>query len=237
MATAAQHIDLSQPVRRTFGEMIVDPVRRTFDEMIADLQAGHKTPAKPESHLQTVPVVERMQPPAVQLPLAVMEKAADFHRRQHLLLTHVNRTQPSGCHVLAWSILPKQLFDTDLGRFLMIAYDFYACGPENTLLLPATAQGSQHLSLPRHPLVTVHAHLSDASLRVEHLRQAVIADHQRTLHALQTGDVSQLYKSSERQTVYREKLSNIACDIVETAFGAEIWDAHETRFRKLIQSL
>ncbi len=225
MTTAAHQRTDNQPAKRTFGEMI------------AHLQAGHKAHAKPAPHLKAVPAVQAEQPSPIALPNTIQLKALDLERRQNLLLGHVNRTMPTGCHVLAWSILPKDVFQSELGRFLMIGYDFHAHGPENTLLLPATANGAQFLKLPRHPLVTVQAHVADAFERVNALRETVTADHHRTVQAMQSGDISQLYRSSERHSRYRQQLSDIACDIAETAFGENIWEAHESRFRKLIQSL
>jgi hypothetical protein len=211
--------------------------KRTFSEMIAELQKGHKPEATPQPvrPVQTAVVQERAVP--VALPEAVRQKAADFQRRQNQLVSHVNRNLPVGCHVLAWSILPADLFQSELGRFLMMAFDFHACGPENTLLLPATAGGANYLSMPRHPLVTVDAHLHDASNRIKTLRDTVTADHRRTVQAMQNGDMSEMFKSSERQLRYRQILSDAACDIAETAFGQNIWASHETHFRELIQSL
>jgi hypothetical protein len=225
MATAAQQVFDQQPARRTFAEMI------------AHLQAGHKSHAKSADHLKAVPEILPEVQVSIALPNHVLLKAQDLERRQHILLNHVNRTMPVGCHVLAWSILPKDVFQSELGRFLMIGYDFHAHGPENTLLLPATASGAQFLSLPRHPLVTAEAHVSDAFERINALRKTVTTDHHHTLQAMQNGDVSRLYQSSERHAGYRQQLSDLACDIAETAFGENIWEAHENRFRKLIQSL
>jgi hypothetical protein len=225
MATALQQVQDTQRAKRTFAEVI------------AELQAGQKMQARPAVHLRSVPMAAPEPPPSIVLPQAVSTKAMDMQRRQHALVSHVNRTMPEGCHVLAWSIVPKQVFDTELGRFLMMAYGYYASGPENTLLLPATAKGVSFLALPRHPLATAESHIADATLRIDHLRQTVISDHQRTLQALRHGDVSELYQTSERHAQDRQKLSDIACDIAETAFGESIWEAHETRFRKLIQSL
>lgn len=214
------------------------PAKRTFSEMIAELQSGHKQQSTPTSHLRSVPVAAPEQHiTTVELPDAVRRKADDLQRRRNLLVSHVNRTLPIGCHVLAWSILPTELFQAELGRFLMIAFDFHACGPENTLLLPATAGGAQYLSLPRHPLVTAEAHIDDASNRIGHLREIVMTDHKRTIRAMQHGDLSEMFKSSERQVSYRQTLSDAACDIAEAAFGQNIWNVHETRFRRLIQSL
>jgi hypothetical protein len=215
----------------------VESVKRTFSEMIAELQAGHRSPAKPAPHLRSVPAAIPTQPATITLPEPIRLKAVDLQRRQNQLVSHVNRNLPAGCHVLAWSILPSELFQSELGRFLMIAFDFHACGPENTLLLPASASGAKYLSLPRHPLVTVAAHVDDASNRIHHLRETVVADHKRTVQAMQHGDLTEMFKSSERQLSYRQTLSDAACDIAETAFGATIWDSHETHFRKLIQSL
>jgi hypothetical protein len=246
MAFAARHVNQLVPAKRTFAEMI------------AAIQANQAAKAKfkTETQLKAVPVsspppaqVRKLPdlkaperdvpdlPAQLEIPNSVRLKAADFQRRQHLLVSHVNRTLPNGCYVLAWSILPKELFQGDLGRFLMLAYDFYACAPENTLLLPGTAEGVQFLSLPRHPLVTALAHIDDASKRIGQLRQTVTADHQRALLALQKGDPSHLYKSSERRALYGKQLTEITYDIAETAFGDNIWSAHETRFRRLIQSL
>ena len=211
--------------------------KRTFSDMIAELQAGHKGLSKPASHLKSVPVAAPAQAPTVALPEAIRLKAVDLQRRQNLLVSHVNRTLPVGCHVLPWSILPVELFPTELGRFLMIAFDFHACGAENTLLLPVTASGAQFLSLPQHPLVAARTHIIDASERIDALRRTVTADHQRTAEAMHDGNLSELFKSSERQTRYRQTLSDAACDIAETAFGPDIWNSHESHFRSLIQSL
>ncbi len=221
----------------------------TFAAKIAELRIGAaqrihaaspvltEAPAPTAPRLKSIPVVARSQPELSELPNAIKLKAVDLQRRLHLLVAHVNRTLPAGCHVLAWSILPKEIFDGELGRFLMIACDFYACGPENTLLLPAMPDGMQYLHLPRHPLTTPETHIADASQRVSTLRQRVMTDHERALKALRNGDPTQMYQSSERRVRYRQELAKTGRDIAETAFGQNIWNDHENRFRKLLCSL
>ena len=194
-------------------------------------------PAPIAPRLKSIPVVARSQPELSELPNAITLKAVDLQRRLHLLVAHVNRTLPAGCHVLAWSILPKDIFEGELGRFLMIACDFYPCGPENTLLLPAMPDGVEYLKLPRHPLTTPATHIADASQRVRKLRQSVMADHDRALKALRNGDPTQMFQSSERWVSYRQELAKTGRDIAETAFGQNIWEEHESRFRKLLCSL
>jgi hypothetical protein len=213
--------------------------KSTFAAKIAEMQFG--APHRMQSVAPILAVAPARlapaQPATPDLPHAIRLKSVDLQRRLHLLVAHVNRTLPVGCHVLAWSILPKELFEGELGRFLMIACDFHACGPENTLLLPAAPGGMQYLNLPRHPLTTADAHIADAAQRVGQLRQTVTADHERTSNALRNGDLSQIFESGERQLRYRRELAAIARQIAETAHGPSIWDEHESRFRKLLQSL
>jgi hypothetical protein len=183
------------------------------------------------------PPVQAIKLAALEVPSTVRQKAVDLQRRQQLLIAKVNRTVPPGCHVLPWSILPKEIFEGEVGRFLMMACDFHVYGPENTMLLPAMPAGVQYSNLPRHPLVQSDVHTADAKRQVGMLRLKVNEEHARTTLALQKGDLTQMFKSVDRQALYRQELSRINRNIAVAKFGQRVWDLHEKRFRAQIQAL
>jgi hypothetical protein len=174
---------------------------------------------------------------AIELPTPVRLRAVDFQRRQQLLVSQINRSLKPGCHVLAWNILPLDLFQGEIGRFLMIACDFHAYGPGNTMLLPAMPAGSQELSLPRHPLVASDAYKADAQRRISLLRTKVSEGHKRASLALQQGDLSQLFLRTEQQQSYRQELLDITRNLATALFGKQALASHEEQFRTKINAL
>jgi hypothetical protein len=199
-------------------------------------------PGAPPPKLQTVkalappPTADTVAPPAARpethdIPMAARVKAIDFQRRQQVLVSNLNLAVPKGCHLLAYNILPADFFQGELGKFLMLACEFYLHGPQNTMLLPALADGAQHFDLPKIPLTGQTQSHAEAVVQVKALRQRVLIEHQRAANAVQSGDFSRVYDRPGRQAEYRLELGNITRSLAIKLFGAAAWDTHEARFR------
>lgn len=169
-------------------------------------------------------------------PKQARQKAVELQRRQQALLGRLNSSLTSQAHLQAVSILPPEAFQNDLGRFLMLACNFFACSPENTVVTPATAEAAEFLGLPFIES-QIHGQLISNTLsKLQWLRETVIVEHRRTSIALQQGDLSQLLKSNERQIAYRQNLSAIAQDLAIARCSKATWEDHERHFRAEIQS-
>lgn len=182
-----------------------------------------------------VPRVAKIE--TVELPTAVRVKAIDVQRRQQVMVSNLNQQQPKGCHLLAFAILPVDLFQGELGKFLMMACEFYAHGAANTLLLPSQNDGARHFGLPQHPLSTSSAALAEAVTKIKALRQRVLLDHQRAANAMQSGDLTRMYDRPGRQAEYRLELANITRGLTISLFGAAAWETHEKRFRTTLDQM
>lgn len=171
------------------------------------------------------------------LPAPVRAKALDWQRRQQSLVTTTNWRLATGCQAVAWSIVPTQLFHGELGRFLILACDFHAYGPENTMLLPTMAAGEQQLGLPRHPLIVSEQHLQSATQYLTALRDRVAVEHRRAQTSLQSGDLSHIYARAESKTKYCKELSSIVKSIADTQLGRGAYDAHSAQFAEFIAKM
>lgn len=169
------------------------------------------------------------------IPKHARARAADLQRRQQAVLAHINTSLPEQDHLLAGSILPAEAFQSDLGRFLMLACDLFACSMENTFIAPASAEISKRLGLPFIPLTSVEHLRSSAISKLQWLREAVVIDHRRTSAALQQGDISQLLQTKDRQTAYRHELHAIIRQFAIARCGTDAWDTHEAYFRPTLQ--
>ncbi len=170
-------------------------------------------------------------------PKQARQKAVELQRRQQALLGRLNSSLPSQAQLLALSILPPEAFQNDIGRFLMLACNFFACSPENTLVTPATAEAAEFLGLPFIEPQIPDQFISNTLSKLQWLRETVILEHRRTSIALQQGDLSQLLKSNERQLAYRQNLTSIAQDLAIARCSKATWEDHERHFRAEIQSV
>ncbi len=170
-------------------------------------------------------------------PKQARQKAVELQRRQQALLGRLNSSLPSQTQLLALSILPPEAFQNDIGRFLMLACNFFACSPENTLVTPATAEAAEFLGLPFIEPQIPDQFISNTLSKLQWLRETVIVEHRRTSIALQQGDLSQLLKSNERQLAYRQNLTAIAQDLALARCSKATWEDHERHFRAEIQSV
>lgn len=187
----------------------------------------------------TVAEPRKLSGPSVQLgvPRQARQRASDLKRRQHALLSHLNSTLPPNAQLVAGSIVPHEAFEGELGRFLILACDFHAASPENTLITPATQADADYLGLPLLPTKTPDTALSLSLSKLNWLREAVIVEHRRIALALQHGDLSHLLQSNERQLAYRQQLHAIVQDIAAQVCGKLPWNAHEQHFRTTIQTI
>jgi hypothetical protein len=169
------------------------------------------------------------------VPLVHRIAAMDWQRYQQRLVTQVNAQQPAGCHVMAFAILPIELFTGEVGRFLMMACDFYSHAPCNTLLLPAMPAGAAQLQLPQHPIVTSYLQQSDAKAKILQLRTRVANEHHRVAVAIERGDVSELFKHNSNRADYKTELAQICKSVAINAFGLSAYGKHESHFGALLK--
>jgi hypothetical protein len=185
----------------------------------------------PKELPRELPVVRAVKIEAVEIPMAARVKAIDVQRRQQVLVSSLNLQLPKGCHVLAYPILPLEMFQGELGKFLMMACDFFPYGAQNTLLLPALGDGATHFGLPKFPVVANGQTHVDAVNQIKALRQRVLIEHQRAASAIQSGDFTRVFDRPGRQAEYRLELANITRMLAIKLFGPETWETHEKRFR------
>jgi hypothetical protein len=164
-------------------------------------------------------------------PKQVRQIAVDLQRRQQVVLGRLNSSLQPQAHLLALGILPPEAFQNDIGRFLMLACNFFACSPENTLVTPATEETADFLGLPFIGAKIPDPLISNTLSKLQWLRESVIVEHRRTSIALQQGDLSQLLKSNERQAAYRQNLTEITRDLAIARCGKSMWEDHERHFR------
>jgi hypothetical protein len=173
----------------------------------------------------------------VELPAPVRAKALDYQRRQQMCVSVTNLQLPRGCHAMAWNIVPLEVFQGELGRFLMIACDFHAYSPANTMLLPTMPSGAHYLNLPRHPMTVCDTHLQIAKTQISLLRDRVAGEHRRANLALQNGDVSQIYGRSDSKTIYCKELTAIVQYIARWQFGESAVQSHASQFEATIEAM
>jgi hypothetical protein len=228
---------------------------RNFGAILNRAQAGTVAPAKrvDTPHLALVKTAlrtaanESTQAPQFQqkindglqlgFPKQARQKAVELQRRQQALLGRLNSSLPSQARLQALSILPPEAFQNDIGRFLMLACNFFACSPENTVVTPATAEAAEFLGLPFIDPQIPDQLISNTLSKLQWLRETVIVEHRRTSIALQQGDLSQLLKSNERQLAYRQDLTAIVQDMAIARCSKATWEDHERHFRTEIQSV
>jgi hypothetical protein len=226
VAHAPQHIKYAfKP------EVVAAPVFRAVDPLpLPPLPVTAEVPrtfSKP-----TTPALE-----TVDLPPSLRAKELDWQRRQQALVTTTNWRLPSGSLVMAWNVVPVQLFQGDLGRFLVMACDFHAYGPANTMLLPSMPAGAQQLCLPRHPLVVSEKHLQTSLQHITALRDRVAAEHRRANIALQNGDLSQIFARTDSKARYCKELSKIVETIASAELGTDVLKTHRLQFEAFIAAM
>jgi hypothetical protein len=213
--------------RRVAKPVFVTPV-------YPDEQQAYSAPPQPappsQQQYHSTPTPPSAAPPVDDVPLANRIKAMEWQRRQQNAVAQVNASLPSDCHVAAHTILPAELFNGEIGRFLMIACDFYSHGLANTLLLPSMPAGALHFKLPQHPNATSEAQKSEARARVIQLRTRVANEHNRIAAALERGDVELLFKPNSNRPDYKQELASICKSIAINALGLSAFVTHESRF-------
>lgn len=197
---------------------------------------------QPEPQLEFVPVYQEPKPqlpvhvkpvavPAFEdIPLPTRMVAMEWQRRQQRLVAQINASLPSDRQVTAYNIVPADLFLGDVGRFLMMACDFYSHCFANTLILPMTPSGAAHFGLPQYTLVTPDVQLADARARIIQLRTRVANEHGRVAAALARGDVSLLFRPNSNRPDYKQELVSICRSIAINTVGLSAFVSHESRF-------
>jgi hypothetical protein len=186
--------------------------------------------------LPVKPIVAARAAAVDDVPLTERITAMDWQRCQQRLVTQVNAQQPPGCHVMAYSILPIDLFVGEVGRFLMMACAFYAYAPFNTMLLPATPAGAAQLQLPQHPHVISTLQHTDAKTKILQLRTRVANEHHRVAVAIERGDVSELFKQKGNRVDYKTELAEICKSVAINAFGLSAYSKHDRHFGALLKA-
>jgi hypothetical protein len=172
--------------------------------------------------------------PKDDIPGSIRQKAIDWQCKQHALVSTVNRSQLPGCQIMAWNIIPVDLFHGDVGRFLMMACDFYGHCHANTLLLPVMPSGAQQLGLPRNPMALGSLEKSAIQRRVHFLRERVQREHASASQAISHGDFRQVFGCVERQQRYRSDLMVVVNEIAVQIIGREALVQHDQLFKDFL---
>ncbi len=183
------------------------------------------------------------EPPKVVLETAASPQSEEHHipskeiiranrvvelQRRHVDL--VNQRQPFGCHVMALSLIPAEVWQGANATFMMMACDFFPASAANTLLLPVTRKGADHLHLPQYPFNCGPERIEAARMDVSKLRLAFSAEHKQVVLAMQRGDMSCLSNRPARKKKYAEDLKNLAGKMAVARFGKQILQDHQTVF-------
>jgi hypothetical protein len=164
------------------------------------------------------------------VPLAIRMTAMDWQRRQQQLVAKINAQSMPEHHVAAHVIVPVDLFVGDLGRFLMMACDFYSHSFSNTVLLPKHMESARGLGLPTQFGISQELQKSDAQIRISQLRARVMSEHNRVASALSRGDVSALFKEKSTRLDYKQELAGICRSLATNAIGLSAFMSHESRY-------
>jgi hypothetical protein len=213
------------------------PFRRLTHPVFQQQATYDEAPVYDVPHQPVQPLPQEYTPtptpvatPLFDLPLANRVIAMEWQRRQQHLVSHINASQPSGCHVMAYPILPHEVFSGDIGRFLTMACDFYSHGFANTLLLPAMLAGVEYFKLPQHPHTPPEVQTSESQARILQLRTRVANEHNRVAAALARGDVELLFKKNNNRPDYKQELASICRSIAIKSLGLSAFVTHESRF-------
>jgi hypothetical protein len=231
--TAALRNSYGEEYAASFAEM--SSSFNTIEGAYAELETC--TPVDPVSDTrhQTLHAISTVD--VVELPAPVRAKALDYQRRQQMCVSAMNLYLPTGSHAMAWNIVPLELFQGELGRFLMIACDFHAYSPANTMLLPTMPSGVQYLNLPRHPMSVSNTHLQIAKTQISLLRDRVAGEHRRANLALQNGDVSQIYGRSDSKTIYCKELAHIVKYVAISQLSTSAVHTHASLFQVTLDEM
>jgi hypothetical protein len=189
----------------------------------------HEPAPQSETTLQNLVTID-------DVPLATRLEAMEWQRRQQQFVLQFNAALPVEHQVTAHSILPSEIFGGDLGRFLMLACNFYGHCFSNTLLLPKSSAGAQHFRLPMQSAILPALHVSDAKSRISQLRSRVANEHTRIANAVARGDVSVLFKQKEPRFDYKQELAGICRSMAINALGLSAYVTHESLFSQTLQS-
>lgn len=222
------------------------PVGRPVFQLGLDSAVQTEQPAKPAQHYQEPVPQPQPQPqprsPVKQksvsiaaiedIPLPNRVLAVEWQRRQQRMVARINASLPSDCQVAAYAIVPPDLFEAEVGRFLMMAFEFYPHCFANTMFLPTSSSGAAHFGLPQHPQETPDMQRFDARSRITQLRTRVANEHGRVAAALARGDVSLLFKPNGNRPDYKQEFAAICRSVVINTFGLAAYMMHESRFNK-----
>jgi hypothetical protein len=204
-----------------------------------------RSPAVVHPRLEIVDDCKRVSEPqefkmasmAFGMPRHARQKSADLLRLQQAMLAHLSTSLPPEADLVVGSLLPHEAFQNELGRFLMLACDFYGTSPENTYVTPQSREVAKRLGLVFVPNEMPDHLKTQALSKLQWLREAVASDHRRTAAALHQGDISRLLECNDRKLAYREELQTIVHGLAIARCGATAWEAHERHFRATIQGL
>jgi hypothetical protein len=193
------------------------------------LVAKPETPDQPH-HFQSAAI-------AFGIPTQAKQKAAELQRLQKAMLAHFNKSLPQDAQLSALSLLPAAAFQNDLGRFLMLACEFYMASPENTCLTVSSAEAARHNGLMFMSADMPDGLKSSTLKKLQWLRDSVASDHQRTALSLRNGHINELLKSADRKLAYRQELQSIVQEVAIARCSAKAWSLHEQHFRATLQGL
>ncbi len=178
----------------------------------------------------TVPPLQQQQLGEFQIPSREIFRASRVVEVQRRHVDLVNQRQPFGCHVMAWSMIPAEIWQGANATFMMMACDFFHTSAPNSLLLPVTRKGADHLKLPQYPFHAARELIEAARAEVSKIRQAFAAEHLQVLQAMQRGDMSAMSNRPARKKKFADDLKSLAHRLAAAQFGKNIMQDHQTAF-------
>ncbi len=152
-----------------------------------------------------------------------------LREEQENFIARVNANLPFDIRVLPWAMLPHGLWAREHGGFLL-AMEFYAVDPWNTMLLGADQVSALSLGLPEHPR-GVPKELEDAANKViGGLRAKLDEAHKRTTQALARNEISALDDFANAHAEARRELVKVAFYFGVTLFGEKVFERHRQLF-------
>jgi hypothetical protein len=236
----ARQDDADQPVFRPLGRPVFQSVPNhefSYEPQVelAPYYQEHQPQRQSQLQPQTqYPLKQQSVSIAAieEIPLPNRVLAVEWQRRQQRMVARINASLPSDCQVAAYAIVPPDLFEAEVGRFLMMAFEFYPHCFANTMFLPTSPTGAAHFGLPQHPQETLNTQRFDARSRITQLRTRVANEHGRVAAALARGDVSLLFKPNGNRPDYKQEFAAICRSVAINSFGLAAYMTHESRFNK-----
>ena len=179
-------------------------------------------------------VAQEKQQSAFCIPNKELLRANRVLDLQRRCVDSINLKQPFGCHVMAWSLIPTEVWEGCNATFMMMVCDFFSASAANTFLMPTSRKGVEHLQLPQHLYNTPSALIRDAKVKISALQAAFAQEHQVVCEAMLRGDMSVLSNRAARKQKYTSDVHVLAKEIGILTFGQAAWAQHQKLFALLV---